>query len=123
VNDYVEYDASIIQEFALQLYRRAKSIVITSTALGAIVGAVGGAFLGNGALSNVNADPMVNIAVGAIFGALIVGAMGLSAGRARAFALKLQAQVALCQTQIERNTRPTKTHPANDQQELLYGRR
>jgi len=38
--------------------------------------------------------------------ALVGGALGAVVGNNRAFALRLMAQTALCQMQIERNTRP-----------------
>lgn len=41
-----------------------------------------------------------------LFGFLF-GAIGAAVGRARGFDLRLQAQLALCQLQIEVNTRPT----------------
>ena len=37
--------------------------------------------------------------------AFIGGMMGAALGRTKGFSLKLQAQTALCQVQIERNTR------------------
>ena len=37
---------------------------------------------------------------------LVGGALGVVVGSNRAFALRLMAQTALCQMQIERNTRP-----------------
>lgn len=39
-------------------------------------------------------------------GLVLFGLLGWALGRERAFVLKLQAQTALCQTQIELNTRP-----------------
>lgn len=43
----------------------------------------------------------------ALLGALVVGLIGYVLGIQRAFALKLQAQTALCQVKIEENTRRT----------------
>ena len=49
-----------------------------------------------------------DLAFGGLFLGVVLGlAAGLSFGRARAFKLKLEAQVALCQVQIERNTERT----------------
>lgn len=88
----VIYDAAVIQEFASRLYRRASSIIATFTVIGLIIGGVAGAaaFQSNG----------IAILIAAAIGA----ALGFSIGQERAFKLKLEAQVALCQVQIEKNT-------------------
>ncbi len=64
--------------------------------MGFIVGA--GAL---GAASNNSPSNTVLTLVGAVLGALI----GISIGRGRAFVYQLQAQQALCQVEIESNTR------------------
>ncbi len=87
-----EYDARIIYKFADALYRQARSIIFTYTFIGLLLGGVGGF---------VMAGEIV-----AIVGALIVGFLGYAIGQQRAFQLKLQAQIALCQVRIEENTRP-----------------
>ena len=43
--------------------------------------------------------------IGGSIGALVLGLIAFSLGQQKAFALRLQAQVALCQVQIEANTR------------------
>lgn len=94
----MKYDPDIIDRFAEELYSRASMIVIWTTATWAVIGlfaggVVGETFLGGALL------PMVIGAAGA-------GFLGYRRGEEKAFALKLQAQTALCQVQIERNTRP-----------------
>ncbi len=42
--------------------------------------------------------------IGAILGGVILGIFGYSMGTQKAFQLKLQAQTAICQVQIEKNT-------------------
>jgi len=86
-----KYDSSILFEFADRLYSRANTAVAIYTVLGVLIGLVGGS--------------AVKAGIGAIVGALIVGAIGFLFGRERAFAYKLQAQTALCQAKIEENTR------------------
>jgi Glycine zipper len=87
----MSYDPAIVQSFADNLYRRAASIIASATVLGALLGfAVGAA---------------VFPSVAALLAAGIGAAVGYSIGRERAFRLKLDAQVALCQVQIEKNTR------------------
>src|SRR5688572_25608267 len=93
----VKFDSQVILSFAEDLYKQAGSLPATYAALGALVGlgfgAGAGAAIGLGGL------------VGALLGALVLGAIAFNIGKQKAFALKLQAQVALCQVQIEANTR------------------
>ncbi len=92
------YDAKIIQEFAERLYRRAHSIIITYTVAGFIVGLVSGTFVGRTAGSADLAGTIIitTIILGGLFGYVIA--------KERAFKFKLDAQIALCQVQIEKNT-------------------
>ena len=98
-----QYDPTIIATFADYLYAQAHRIVISYTLLFLLVSVVLGGALG-GALGGHADGPTF-----ALVGAVLVGAagswVGYSLGRERAFALKLQAQTALCQMQIEENTR------------------
>lgn len=100
----ITYDRSVIQEFADKLYARARAIVVVFTLVGFFVGLVAGGALSNSALRVLGPAGVVVVAV---VGALI----GLVIGQSRAFMLKLQAQTALCQAQIEENTRA----PAGDE--------
>jgi hypothetical protein len=94
----VTYDAAIIQDFAERLYRQAASIILSSTLLGIF----GGAIIGGVAAALMDARQAI---VGAaIVSAFVGGFWGFARGRERAFKLKLEAQVALCQARIETNT-------------------
>ncbi|MFN8487767.1 MAG: zinc ribbon domain-containing protein [Caldilineaceae bacterium] len=84
------YDASIITEFAQRLYDQANLVLLLFTIGGIVIGGGGGALLSPGI---------------ALIGALILGLIGYFIGQTRAFQLKLQAQMALCQVAIEENTR------------------
>ena len=95
----VAYDADVIVTFAARLYKQAGSIVAAYTLLGALLGLLLG---GTAAAALQRDDLMVAFA---IIGALIGGAVGYVRGQERAFTLRLQAQTALCQVQIEENTR------------------
>lgn len=86
-----EYDAAVIQRFADALYRQAGSILVTYALIGGLLGLVAGGLLSG--------------SVTAVLGGAVCGAIGASIGRQRGFTLRLQAQTALCQVQIERNTR------------------
>lgn len=95
----VAYDENVILSFADSLYRRAASLVFGHTVLGALAGA----FLG---LVGGGASQIPNLLILGTLSLTLVGAIiGASIGRARAFALRLAAQTALCQVRIERNTR------------------
>lgn len=110
----VQYDPAIIQRFANRLYGRARTIVFLYTF---IIG-VFGLFLG-GIASEVLKDrdsktagskiaerPLYPFAIGGFF----FGWIGFLIGSERGFTLRLQAQTALCQKQIEENTRPAQGH-------------
>lgn len=85
------YDPKIIQEFAEGLYSRATTVVVVNVLFFALVGGIAGYFLFRAA------GTVILMAIGA--------AVGYYLGSQRAFLLKLQAQTALCQVEIERNTR------------------
>ncbi|HEU0135176.1 MAG TPA: hypothetical protein VFR28_10160 [Allosphingosinicella sp.] len=92
------YDPSIIQEYADKLYSRADFIILGWTVFGAIVGYLAGSMLGGEGMR--------------LFAVIIGGALGYGVGEQRAFLLKLQAQLALCQVEIERNGRVAAESPA-----------
>lgn len=89
------YDAGIIERFADKLYARAASIVVVYALLGAFVALGAGVAIFAG---------IQNVVVAIIAGATIL-VIAILLGQQRAFQLRLQAQLALCQVQIERNTR------------------
>jgi outer membrane lipoprotein SlyB len=95
------YDSSVIVAFADKLYSQAATVAATYAAIGALVGAGVGAAIGNA----VSADFLIP----ALAGAIVVGAIAFQLGRQKGFALRLQAQVALCQVEIETNTRSAAT--------------
>ncbi len=92
----IEYDPQIIEKFAVRLYRTAKVIVAILTIIGLLGGGFGGYTLASWGDNEV---------VWAAAGALILGGVGFWIGWEVAFRLKLRAQLALCQVQIEENGR------------------
>ncbi|MCK5581156.1 MAG: hypothetical protein KAJ18_07765 [Candidatus Omnitrophica bacterium] len=94
----VEYDSKIIQEHATGLYAQIKSIVIYRFFVGIFSGFLGGVFVDS---VFVGTFDMLIPCVGVLIGIFL----GYGAGKQRVFELKLQAQTALCQMQIEKNTR------------------
>jgi hypothetical protein len=95
----VQYDPRIVQTFAEKLYARARSIVFAWTLLLGLLGIAGGVVLGA-----VTANPLITLALAVLF-CIVCATLGFMIGNARAFVLRLQAQVALCQVCIEYNTR------------------
>ena len=97
------YDPSVIESFAERLYHKAAAFVAGSIVAGAAVGAAFGAV----PLTSLGASWPIPSSFG--FATMLIGAVagavvGYQVGDARSFSYKLQAQSALCQLQIERNT-------------------
>lgn len=88
-----EYNPDLIQKLADKLYSQANTAIL----LGSLFGLVAGGFFGFSASQGSG--------VGSIVGVLIGGLVGYLIGQSRAFSLRVQAQIALCQRQIEFNTR------------------
>ena len=91
----MEYDADVIRTFAKQLYTQAGRVVAVYTVLIGLVGMGGGVAAAQG-----------EFGIAAIIGLIIGGLLGYAMGTSRAFRLKLAAQTALAQVQIEENTKP-----------------
>jgi len=96
-----EYDPEVIQEFADKLYAKAGTITLKATVLYGVCGAIAGSLAGH--LAKLPDSTTVMPVVGAVF----AGWIGYSIGSTKSFSLRLQAQIALCQMQIERNTQPS----------------
>lgn len=96
----VSYDENVIVSFADRLYRRASSMVVAYMLFGVMVGVLPVVI----AMGMNHVRPNAIGAVAAMVG-LIGGVIGAMVGSERAFTLRLLAQQALCQVQIERNTR------------------
>ena len=85
------YDGAVIQAFASKLYASAAwGLFLYPLFLGGAAGVSGGAFYGRGV-------GLAGLVAGALFGYYVASQ--------RAFRLRLLAQTALCQVQIEENTR------------------
>ncbi len=98
----MKYDAAIIETFARGLYRRASRIVLRYALSFALAGfgisQIVYYFLPGRVAANLGW--YIVAAITAIF--TLIGA---AVGNEKAFNLRLQAQLVLCQVQIERNTR------------------
>ena len=94
----VSYDPAVIRTFAQTLYDRAATIMFVYTVIGVVIGGT----IGKVAFGNT----------GMFILAVLGGGIGYFIGSQRAFMLKLQAQTALCQVQIEQNTQVQGQHTA-----------
>ena len=95
------YDPKVIQRFADKLYARASIAMVVSTVLGVIIGLMVGPFLFQ------SLPVRLAVALPIWISPIVFGLLGFLQGLERAALLRIQAQTALCQLQIERNTRPT----------------
>jgi hypothetical protein len=103
----VKYDPQVLYRFAERLYARAFWTVVAATLSVALTGALTG--LGFSARM-----PETGPLIGAVVGGLVGGVLGFLIGNERAFTLRLQAQLALCQMNIEFNTRRTPAAPPSN---------
>jgi hypothetical protein len=100
------YDDTVLQQYADGLYQEAKWIVFWTAAKYGLLTFVICLAIGitTGLLKPTNPDATAGLVFGAIF--VVLGVLyGIDAGRRKAFHLQLEAQQALCQRQIEKNTR------------------
>jgi hypothetical protein len=97
------YDPRVIEQYAEKLYRKASAFVAGSVVIGAALGAAFGAI----PLTSLGASWPIPSLFGfatLLVGGLVGGVIGFVIGDTRSFGYRLQAQAALCQLQIERNT-------------------
>ena len=95
----ITYDPEVIQRFADKLYVRAATAIWVSAILGVIIGLMVGPFL----IQSLPASVAVTVPIW--ISPILLGLLGFVQGMERAATLKIQAQTALCQLQIERNTK------------------
>jgi hypothetical protein len=119
-----QYDAGILQTFADELYAKARWITVKCCVVGAVIG-LALAYIpttiyesrnsqaiidrykgtGNGLDVPVPNLPPSNAPVLVLVVGVLGGLVGAAIGQRKAFQLKLQAQLTLCQMQTEFNTR------------------
>ena len=101
------YDPTVIQRFADRLYARAALSLVVSTILGVLIGLVTAPVI----LQSL--PPALSLRCPEWVPVVLLGLLGLGQGFERGAQMKLQAQTALCQLQIERNTRGETQAPKN----------
>jgi hypothetical protein len=98
-----QYNADVLQRFADDLYAKAALITGKTAVLGGLIGAllVAPLYVIDVARSSVPQQREVILVVPVLIGVLV----GSSIGKRKSFNYKLQAQMTLCQMQIEFNSR------------------
>lgn len=100
-----KYDPAILQKFAAGLYSRASSIEATYLIGGLLLGAAAPFLFSPLWVSIALLLGGITPGAAAGLGAIVGGLVGFVAGRNKAFKLRLEAQLVLCQVAIEENTR------------------
>src|SRR5437773_442111 len=102
-----QYDEQVLQTYADRLYRQATWIVIKYAIVGIGLGVlIGYAPMVTWYWRQISQSPPDTTGAMVVC-ALLLGLIFSFIGDSRAFEYKLRAQTALCQMQIERNTRRT----------------
>lgn len=99
------FKPEVIEKFADRMYARSAGVIMASTMIGVVVGYAVDPFIQTSLPSSVSA------VLPSWGSALLFGILGALQGFERSALLKLQAQTALCQLQIERNTRSVQPPP------------
>jgi len=94
----VQYDEKIIQSYVEAMYRRARSVTSSHFFIGLLAGLIAFAHISTILVGELD---LLIVAIGVLTGAFL----GIGSGRAKAFQLQIQAQMALCQVKMEQNTR------------------
>lgn len=100
-----KYDAAVLQKYADDLYSQARWVIFSTTFVYGLVTFIGAFLLVSGLDLFKHPNGSLSIQPGVLVLAAIGAAVGLAAGRRKAFLLKLEAQKILCQRQVELNTR------------------
>jgi glycerol uptake facilitator-like aquaporin len=98
-----DFDPRIIEAFAENLYKKAASFLVGSVVFGVVMGMSFGAVPLTSLGENWPIPSMLGFAT-MMLGGVLGGVIGYVVGDTRAFGYKLQAQGALCQLEVERNS-------------------
>jgi hypothetical protein len=106
---FVQYDEGILYSYAQGLYDRARLLVFYGAFSGFVIG-----FGGLAIILHFNGGQ--DFLPGALAFGAALGVVGGLIGHSRGFKYRLQAQLVLCQMQIEKNTRAAGQRPRADAQ-------
>ncbi len=96
------YSGQTIEEISRKLFQRANNLVWSDTFFGAMTSVIVGGFVYNSGIFPILRGIDINLV---LLVSLIIGLLnGYFKGQGRALQLKLEAQLALCQVEIERKT-------------------
>ena len=98
--EHVIYDVALIQSLANRLYSQSRIVVVKYTVIGAVLLSLIFYFAASIA-NNSGLTPTKSLGVGLLIGVVL----GFMLGQRKSYQFKMEAQLALCQVQIERNTR------------------
>jgi len=100
----IAYDPSVIQGHAERLYRRASVLQLERACIWGLIGAALAYAATVGAQNNLGVFLGLSPLVAALSTMAVFGLLGYSSAREESLKLRLEAQLALCQVRIERNT-------------------
>jgi hypothetical protein len=98
------YDSKLLQENADELYTRASALLASYAAVGAVVGWAGVFLLEPLIRTQLRLPESYSLIPLQFLAAFLAAVIGGVWGYGKGLALKLQAQMALCQMKIEQNT-------------------
>jgi MFS-type transporter involved in bile tolerance (Atg22 family) len=96
------YDAALLQNLANRLQSKSEIVVVSFTLIGAAIFAALFYFSATIWPNVINLAPNKSLGMGLLVGVVL----GFIAGQQKSYKLKLVAQLALCQIEIEKNTHP-----------------
>jgi len=97
---HVAYDVALIQSLANRMYSQSRTVVVKYTIIGAVLFSLI-FYIAASIEQNSSLAPTKSLGVGLLIGVVL----GFMLGQRRSYQFKMEAQLALCQVQIERNTR------------------
>ncbi|MBP2019241.1 uncharacterized membrane-anchored protein YhcB (DUF1043 family) [Symbiobacterium terraclitae] len=114
------YFPGYLREHAARVWLRAGRVAYLYATTGALIGYLVGYLINPLLTQSLNREETIFLG---LVGGVVGGFLGWQLGETRAEALRLQAQLALCQAQIEENTRVAQAAGADSPPRTCLGRR